>query len=80
VSPQATGPAINSILGGDTLQHVDGIHLTPRILKSLYPKADLGAASEGFAMTCTEEEANELVRGFHKMTTLIIEMIPLNAM
>jgi hypothetical protein len=52
--------------------------LTLRILKSLYPKEDLGAGDEGFAPTCTEEEANELVRRFLEMVTWIVEMIPLN--
>jgi hypothetical protein len=46
-------------------------------LKSLYPKADLGAVGEGFAATFTEEGANELVQGFLEMVTQIIEMIPL---
>jgi hypothetical protein len=30
--------------------------LTLRILKSLYPQADLDAAGEGFAVTCSDEE------------------------
>jgi hypothetical protein len=52
--------------------------MTFGILKYLYPKADLGATSEGFAQTCTEEAANELVRSFLEMVTQIIEMSPLN--
>jgi hypothetical protein len=35
--------------------------LTLRILKSLYPRADLDAAGDGFTMTCTDEEALKLV-------------------
>jgi hypothetical protein len=54
--------------------------LTLGTLKSLYPKADLGATGEGFTPTCTEEEANELVRSFLETVTWIIEMIPLTQM
>jgi hypothetical protein len=50
--------------------------LTLGILKSLYPRADLDAAGEGFAATCSDEEANELVKGFLDTATKIIEMIP----
>jgi hypothetical protein len=31
--------------------------LTLKILKSLYPRADLDVASKGFAVTCSDEEA-----------------------
>jgi hypothetical protein len=37
------------------------VSLTLRILKSLYPRAELDAAGEGFAMTCSDEEALKLV-------------------
>jgi hypothetical protein len=37
------------------------LSLTIDILKSLYPKADLGATGEGFTATCREELANDLV-------------------
>jgi hypothetical protein len=35
--------------------------LTLRILKSLYPRADLDTAGEGFAVTSASEEALKLV-------------------
>jgi hypothetical protein len=54
--------------------------LTLGILKSLYPRADLGATGEGFAATCIEEEANTLVKSFLETVTRIIEMIPLSPM
>jgi hypothetical protein len=54
--------------------------LTLGIFKFLYHRADLGAASEGFAATCTEEEANTLVKSFLKMVTRVIEMISLSPM
>jgi hypothetical protein len=34
--------------------------LTLGILKSLYPRADLGVTGEGFAVTCSNEEALKL--------------------
>jgi hypothetical protein len=37
------------------------VSLTLGILKSLYPQADLDAVGEGFAATCTGEEALKLV-------------------
>jgi hypothetical protein len=37
------------------------VSLTLRILKSLYPGADLDAAGEGFTMTCSNEEDLKLV-------------------
>jgi hypothetical protein len=43
--------------------------LTLRILKSLYPRADLDVASEGFTMTCSEDEANKLVEDSIVTTT-----------
>jgi hypothetical protein len=35
--------------------------LTLGILKSLFPWANFDAVGEGFAATCTEDEANKLV-------------------
>jgi hypothetical protein len=35
--------------------------LTLGILKSLYPRADLDAVGEGFTVTCSDEEALNLV-------------------
>jgi hypothetical protein len=52
--------------------------LTLRILKSLYPRADLGAVGEGFAVTCTKEEANKLVKDSTTMVTRVIEMLPVD--
>jgi hypothetical protein len=45
------------------------------MLKSLYPKADLGVAGEGFAATCTEAEATALVKSFLETATRIVDMI-----
>jgi hypothetical protein len=47
-------------------------------LKSLYPKADIGAACEEFAATCTEDEEADLVQGFLEMATQIIELLPVD--
>jgi hypothetical protein len=35
--------------------------LTLVILKSLYPRADLDVAGEGFVLTCSDEEALKLI-------------------
>jgi hypothetical protein len=50
--------------------------LTLTILKSLYPRADLEAAGEGFAATFSDEEVKKLVKSFQDTATKIIEMIP----
>jgi hypothetical protein len=52
--------------------------LTLRILKSLYPQANLDVAGEGFTVTCSEDEANKLVDDSTVMATRVIEMLPVN--
>jgi hypothetical protein len=52
--------------------------LTLGTLKSLYPQADLDALGEGFAVTCTEEEANKLVEDSIVMATQVIEILPID--
>jgi hypothetical protein len=49
--------------------------LTLGILKSLYPRADLDAAGEGFAATCSEDEANKLVEDSTVTAARVIEML-----
>jgi hypothetical protein len=39
------------------------VSLTIRILTSLYPRANLDVAGEGFAVTCSDKEALKLVEG-----------------
>jgi hypothetical protein len=46
--------------------------LTLRILKYLYPELDLDVTGKGFAATCTEEEAGELVQTFIEIVTQVI--------
>jgi hypothetical protein len=52
--------------------------LTLRILKSLYPRADLDATGEGFTSTYTDEEASKLVEDSAVMTECIVEMLPVD--
>jgi adenine/guanine phosphoribosyltransferase-like PRPP-binding protein len=52
--------------------------LTLRILKSLYPRADLDTVGEGFMVTCTEEEPNKLVEDSTVTMTRVIEMLPVD--
>jgi hypothetical protein len=49
--------------------------LTLKILKSLYPQADLDAVGEGFTMTCSDEEALKLVEDSAVMVRQVIDMI-----
>jgi hypothetical protein len=50
------------------------VSLTLRILKSLYPRADLDAVGDDFAMTCTGEEALKLVDSADR----IVDMAPID--
>jgi hypothetical protein len=52
--------------------------LTLRILKSLYPRADLDAAGDGFTMTCTSEEALRLVEDSALTADRIVDMVPID--
>jgi hypothetical protein len=52
--------------------------LTLRILKFLYPRADLDASGEGFMVTYTEEEATKLVEDSTVTVNQIVEMLPVN--
>jgi hypothetical protein len=49
--------------------------LTLGILKSLYPWADLDGVGEGFAVTCTGEEALKLVEDSDSMADHIVDMV-----
>jgi hypothetical protein len=49
--------------------------LTLGILKTLYPKADLDAAGEGFAMACTNEDARKLMEYSTLTASRILEML-----
>jgi hypothetical protein len=45
------------------------------ILKSLYPRADLGIVGDGFAVTCTGEEALKLMEDSALMVDRIVDMV-----
>jgi hypothetical protein len=49
--------------------------LTLKILKSLYPQADLDVVGEGFTMTCSDEEALKLVEDSAVMVRQVVDMI-----
>jgi hypothetical protein len=51
------------------------VSLTLRILRSLYPRADLDAAGEGFAVTCSDEEALKLVKDSAVIVGQVIDML-----
>jgi hypothetical protein len=52
--------------------------LTLRILKSLYPRADLDVAGDDFAATCSKDETHKLVEDSIVMATWVIEMLPVD--
>jgi hypothetical protein len=52
--------------------------LTLGILKSLYPHANLDTASEGFAVTCSDDEALKLVENCAVMAEHIVDMLPVD--
>jgi hypothetical protein len=52
--------------------------LTILILKSLCPQANFDAVSEGFVLTCTEDEAIKLVEDSAVMASQIVEMLPVD--
>jgi hypothetical protein len=45
------------------------------ILKSLYPRANLDTAGEGFATTCSNEEALKLVEDSTVTASQIVDML-----
>jgi hypothetical protein len=49
--------------------------LTLKILMSLYPRADLDAAGEGFAVTCSDEEALKLVEDSAVTVGHVVDML-----
>jgi hypothetical protein len=49
--------------------------LTLVILKSLYPRADLDVADEGFAATCSDEEALKLIEDSVVTVRHIVDML-----
>jgi hypothetical protein len=54
------------------------VSLTLRILKSLYPRADLDAAGEGFTATCSDDEALKLVDEPTMTVEHITNMLPVD--
>jgi hypothetical protein len=52
--------------------------LTLGILKSLYPHANLDTASEGFAVTYSDDEALKLIQDYAVMAEHIVDMLPVD--
>jgi hypothetical protein len=52
--------------------------LTLRILKTLYPRADLDATGDGFAMACTSEETLKLVEDSALTADRIVDMVQID--
>jgi hypothetical protein len=51
------------------------VSLTLRILKSLYPQADLDTVGEGFTVTWSDEEALKLVEDSTVMAGQVVDML-----
>jgi hypothetical protein len=51
------------------------VSVTLEILKSLYPRAYLNTAGEGFMTTCNDEEALKLVEDSTVTTGQVIDML-----
>jgi hypothetical protein len=49
--------------------------LTLGILKSLYLRANFDMAGEGFAMTCSDEEALKLVEDYVVIVEHVVDML-----
>jgi hypothetical protein len=54
------------------------VSLTLRILKSLYPQADLDATGEGFTATWSDDGALKLVDDYAMTVEHIIDMLPVD--
>ena len=52
--------------------------LTLGILTSLYTRANLDTTGEGFAVTCSDEEALKLIEDSAVMAGHIIDMLPID--
>jgi hypothetical protein len=52
--------------------------LTLGILKSLYPRADLDAVGDDFAVICTSKEALKLVEDYALTADRIVDMVPVD--
>jgi hypothetical protein len=54
------------------------VSLSLRILKSLYPQANLDATGEGFAATCSDNEALKLIEDSTVAAEHIVDMLPVD--
>jgi hypothetical protein len=54
------------------------VSLTLGILKSLYPRADLDMAGEGFAVICSDDEALKLIEDSAMSVEHIVDMLPID--
>jgi hypothetical protein len=54
------------------------VRLTLRIMKSLYPRADLDVAGEGFVVTYSDEEALKLIEDSTVTAGHIVDMLPVD--
>jgi hypothetical protein len=77
-APQMLGSLSTRSRGIILTSMKQSMSLTPRILKSLYPWADLNAVGEGFTATYSNDEALKLVKDSAVMAGHIVDMLPVD--
>jgi hypothetical protein len=61
--------------GGNYWQHEVGTEFNPRCSQVPLPQADLDAVDDGFAVTCTEEDALKLTEDSALTADRIVDMV-----
>jgi hypothetical protein len=76
LSPHASRYAGDLIPRNYHLQHEESVKLDSQDPDVPLPQADLDVVGNGFAATCTEEEAGKLVEDSTETTSQVIKMLP----
>jgi hypothetical protein len=74
-TPQLINVLPNRCQDANLVNMKQAVSLTLSILKSLYPRADLDVAGDGFAVTCTGEESLKLMKDSAFTADYIIDMV-----
>jgi hypothetical protein len=64
--------------GCNSCQHEAGNEFNPWNSHVLLPRVDLDTARDGFAMTCTDKEALNLMEDSALIANRIIDMVPVD--
>jgi hypothetical protein len=74
-TPQLINVLPNRCQDANLVNMKQAVSLILSILKSLYPRADLDVAGDGFAVTCTGEESLKLMKDSAFTADRIIDMV-----